>query len=217
MFKAAKSLPNVEVIIKELLKEDIPEDYRASLRQTLELTEQYARTYHDEIHNADVRFEVHQTNPSKAWYYRGISNGTDNPIGPVIQKLSPEAGWLMLLLEVYSKTQYITISLPEIGALTGWTKKTASKHLKELVDEGMLIKVKDRAGTSPAVYRWNYCYVQIGKGYTMQTDWDKSKTALKKKLEMDGLDQLFRSKTKNVTLDDGHSASVSYLEHLSKK
>lgn len=217
MFKATKSLPDVEMIIKELLKENIPEDYRASLRQTLELTEKYARAYHDEIHNADVRFEAHQTNPSKSWYYRGISNGPDNPIGPVLQKLSPEAGWLMLLLEVYSKTQYISISLPEIGALTGWTKKTASKHLKELVDEGILIKVKDRAGTRPAVYKWNYCYVQIGKGSLIQKGWDNAKSDLKKKLERDGLDQLFRLKTENVTLDDGHSASVSYLEHLSKK
>lgn len=214
MTDGSHSRLDIEDDINEALKEALPQNIIDDLKKLKEDLSNLTPEQHEMFMNAQRRHEAKQKAPTKTWYCRNILNSSENPIISVMQKLSPEACKVKEILQAYSVRQYISIRMSDLATLTGWSRKTASKYFRELVNATVLIKVKDSAGTNPAVYQWNYCFVQSGKGKDIMYGWKNARLELREMVSGERI--YFCAKTTNVTLAEDHSRSVVYFEPVSE-
>lgn len=169
MTDGSHSRLDIEDDVNEALKEALPQSIIDDLKKLKEDLSNLTPEQHEMFLNAQRRHEAKQKAPTKTWYCRNILNSSENPIIPVIQKLSPEACKVKEILQAYSARQYISIRMSDLATLTGWTRKTASKYFRELVNANVLIKVKrlSRHKSSCLQMELLFCTEWQGQGHNV--------------------------------------------------
>lgn len=118
----------------------------------------------------DAQRDYRQTNYRYTRFSRHMTHTSGLPVDNLISSLSLSARGILFTLENYAMTQCIQISTSELAELTGASKPTVLKAMKEIVDLGILKIVDPGTRRSAPIYQWSPLIVQTGK----VGEWNKS-------------------------------------------